>query len=157
MTRDDTTVTLFEWAGGMSAFERWTEEFYRRVPDDPLLAPLFAHMQPGHAKHVAHFIAEVCGGPSLYSAERGGHHSMVSKHVGKHLSEEQRKHWLQLLLECADAVGLPADPEFRSSLVGYLEWGTRLAVINSQLDKLPDTESHMPRWGWGETGGPYKG
>ena len=27
---------------------------------------------------------------------------------------------------------MPDDPEFRSALVGYLEWGSRLAVINSQ-------------------------
>src|SRR5687767_8550484 len=29
---------------------------------------------------------------------------------------------------------LPADPEFRAALVSYLEWGTRLAVGNSQPD-----------------------
>jgi len=28
-------------------------------------------------------------------------------------------------------VGLPSDPEFRSAFGRYLEWGTRLAVINS--------------------------
>ena len=32
----------------------------------------------------------------------------------------------------ADDAGLPDDPEFRAALVGYLEWGTRLAMHNSQ-------------------------
>jgi hemoglobin len=50
----------------------------------------------------------------------------------------------------ADDAGLPDDPEFRSGLVAYLEWGTRLAFVNSQDDA--DTVEHapVPRWGWGE-------
>ena len=34
-------------------------------------------------------------------------------------------------LECgvaADDAGLPDDPEFRSALLAYVEWGTRLAM-----------------------------
>jgi hemoglobin len=63
---------------------------------------------------------------------------------------------MSLLLETADEVGLPSDPEFRSAFVGYLEWGTRLAVINSNVTDNPVTESEsMPKWGWGETKGPY--
>lgn len=49
------------------------------------------------------------------------------------------------------------DPEFRSALVGYLEWGTRIAVINSALAENPMVAAEpMPKWGWGETGGPYQ-
>lgn len=50
---------------------------------------------------------------------------------------------------------MPDDPEFRSALVGYLEWGSRLAVINSQAGVDPDAP--MPKWGWGEVRGPYLG
>ena len=57
----------------------------------------------------------------------------------------------------ADEVGLKSDAEFRSAFVGYIEWGTRLAVINSQLTENPlDSNEPMPKWGWGETGGPYE-
>ena len=104
---------------------------------------------------MAHFIAEVFGGPALYSRERGGHNGMIMKHLEKHLTEAQRSRWMGLLLECADEIGLPSDPEFRSAFVAYIEWGTRLAVVNSQTDELPDVSAPMPRWGWGETGGPY--
>ncbi len=69
---------------------------------------------------------------------------------------EQRRRWMTLLLETADEIGLPSDPEFRSALVAYLEWGSRLAVINSNANENPIKEDEpMPRWGWGETGGPY--
>ena len=62
---------------------------------------------------------------------------------------------MSLLLECADQVGVPDDPEFRSAFVGYLEWGTRLAVINSQPGADVSGEGPMPTWGWGETKGPF--
>jgi hemoglobin len=67
------------------------------------------------------------------------------------------KAWLALLLDTADEVGLPSDPEFRSALVAYLEWGSRLAVINSQPGAEADADLPMPRWGWGVPGGPYQG
>lgn len=139
------------------AFERLTTEFYRRVAAEPLLAPLFAHMDASHPRLVAAFIAEVFGGPARYSEERGGHHAMIVQHLGKHLTEAQRTRWMALLLECADTVGLPDDPEFRSAFVGYLEWGTRLALINSRLDTLPEIDSAMPAWDWGPVRGPYQG
>ncbi|MDO1529601.1 group II truncated hemoglobin [Fulvimonas sp. R45] len=154
---DDSIPSLYEWAGGLPALERLTEVFYRRVPDDPLLAPLFAHMDARHPHFVALFLAEVFGGPPVYTRERGGHHAMLSRHVGRHLDEAQRARWMALLLECADAAGLPDDPEFRSAFVGYVEWGTRLALLNSRLDVPPDGHAPMPAWGWGETGGPYRG
>ena len=33
--------TIYEWAGGRPAFERWLDRFYDLVEDDELLAPLF--------------------------------------------------------------------------------------------------------------------
>ncbi len=153
----DAIPSLYAWAGGQAALDRLTDTFYRRVSEDPLLAPLFAHMDARHPHFVALFLAEVLGGPADYGHERGGHRAMLAKHIGRHLSETQRARWMALLLECADAVGLPDDPEFRSAFVGYLEWGTRLAVLNSRLEQTPQDDSPMPRWGWGETGGPYRG
>ena len=150
--------TLYEWAGGKEAFEKLTKSFYEKVLKDDLLQPVFAGMSADHAKRVAHFIGQVFGGPALYTKGDGGNHAhMVAHHVGKTLDEKQRKRWIELLLETADEVGLPDDPEFRSAFVGYLEWGTRLAVINSRAEENPISESEpMPRWNWGPTGGPYK-
>jgi hemoglobin len=152
-----TPPTLYEWAGGMPAFERLTQIFYGRVPGDPMLKDVFRDMSPNHPKNVAHFIAEVFGGPAQYSEERGGHPTMVQHHLNRRLTEVQRSRWVQLLCECADEAGLPDDPEFRSAFVAYIEWGTRIAVINSQPGATADTDAPMPQWGWGEVGGPYTG
>ncbi len=157
MSTDGQVPTLFEWAGGQTAIDRLFARFYERVPHDPVLAGVFAHMDPDHARHVAAFVAEVLGGPPTYSADHGGHPHMVRKHVGRALTETQRRRWIELLLDCADEVGLPTDPEFRSAFVAYLEWGTRLAVMNSQPGAAPPTDAApMPRWGWGEPKGPYR-
>ena len=150
--------TLYDWAGGIQRIETLFMRFYERVPADPVLAPVFAKMSSEHFRTVAHFVAEVLGGPSLYSGDGVHSHStMVAKHLDRHLTDEQRKRWMALLLDTADQLKLPDDPEFRSALVGYLEWGSRLAVLNSATTENPiDQNAPMPRWGWGETKGPYQ-
>lgn len=154
---EQTPPTLYEWAGGMEIFEQLTDIFYRRVKDEPLLASLFEDMAPDHARYVGHFIAEVFGGPSVYSDERGGHANMIMHHIGKRLTPEQRTRWAHLICECADEAGMPDDPEFRSAFVGYIEWGSRLALINSQPGADANPDSPMPVWNWGAVGGPYQG
>ncbi len=111
-----------------------------------------------HSTHVAHFIAQVFGGPPFYTGEdNGSHATMVAHHVGKHLTEQQRKRWMHLLIETADEIGLAEDAEFRSAFLAYLEWGSRIAVVNSQAIENPVSEGEpMPKWGWGEPGGPYQ-
>lgn len=150
--------TLYKWVGGIERLEALFKRFYERVPADPILASVFAQMSPEHFRIVAHFVAEVLGGPPLYSGDGiHGHASMVAKHLGRHLTDEQRKRWMTLLLDTADELNLPDDPEFRSALVGYLEWGSRLATLNSATTENPiDTKAPMPQWGWGETKGPYQ-
>jgi hemoglobin len=150
------TPTLYTWLGGIETLQRLTARFYERVPSDPVLQPIFKHMGADHPAHVAAFLAEVLGGPALYSAEHGGHPEMVRHHLNRHLTQEQRKAWLALLLDTADELRLPDDPEFRSALVGYLEWGSRLAVLNSQPGVTVDPNAVMPHWGWGEVKGPYQ-
>lgn len=148
-----------EWAGGVENFEKLTKVFYEKVLKDEILEPVFRHMAPEHAKHVAHFIAEVLMGPKKYSEEFGEQalHRMAGKHIGKHLTEVQRKRWVDLILATVDEIGMPNDPEFRSTLVGHLEWGTRVAMITSHLPENPITpEDHIPQWGWGEAKGPYE-
>ena len=154
----DDVSSLADWAGGLRAIEALTQRFYDKVADDPALASVFRNKNPNHAQHVAQFIAEVFGGDRPYSEAGGSHAGMISRHLGRHLTEPQRRHWMALMLETADEVGLPDDPEFRSALLGYLEWGTRLAVINSREGAAaPEADLPMPKWDWGPPGGPYRG
>lgn len=114
-------------------------------------------MRSDHPARVAAFLAEVLGGPATYSEHHGGHPNRIAHHLNRHLTHEQRRRWVALLLETADELGVPDDPEFRSALVGYLELGSRLTVINSQRGASADPGAPMPKWGWGEVKGPYRG
>ena len=117
-----TTPSLYEWAGGTEVFEKLMKTFYEKVFKDDLLYPVFKNMSGDHSKHVAHFIAEVFGGPKYYTEnDHGSHHTMIAHHLGKMLTEQQRQRWIRLLLETADEIDLANDPEFRSALVAYLE------------------------------------
>jgi hemoglobin len=142
--------TLFEWAGGMPAFERLTEVFYRHVHADPVLAPVFAHVGEQHAHNVAIWLAEVFGGPPAYTEQHGGYPAMMGHHLGLAITPEQRARWAFLIGEAADEAGLPDDPEFRSAFVAYVEWGSRIGMGNSQPGATPPAASPVPHWGWGE-------
>jgi CDGSH-type Zn-finger protein len=147
--------TMFEWAGGLPALTRMTRLFYEKhVPQDPLLAPLFATMSADHPERVAKWLGEVFGGPKAYSSAYGGYPRMLSQHLGKRLTEEQRARWAALIQQSAMEAGLPNDAEFRSAFGAYIEWGSRLAVENSQAGSRPPQHMPMPRWDWNTAAGP---
>lgn len=143
--------TPYEWAGGEAVFRRLTEVFYAHVAQDPLLAPVFAGMDERHAEHVASWLGEVFGGPADYTANHGGHAHMATKHLGRHITEQQRRRWVSLLMDAADEAGLPADPEFRAVFAYYIEWGTRMAILYSGDNPPPIADAPVPRWGWNQT------
>jgi hemoglobin len=113
-------------------------------------------MDPDHPRYVAMWLSEVFGGPSRYTDERGGYAHMLGRHLSKAITEPQRRRWVSLLMDAADEVGLPADPEFRAAFAGYIEWGTRLAHANSQPGATPPRQAPVPHWGWG-VAPPYQG
>lgn len=145
--------SLYDWAGGLPALERLTERFYDVIlsEPDPVLEPVFRGMDAKHPQHVAAWLAETFGGPTTYTKEHGGYEHMVAKHRNLGLTEVQRQRWVARMADTADEVGLPADPDFRSTFVAYLEWGTRIALMNSQPDAKLIEHAPIPKWGWGNT------
>jgi hemoglobin len=146
----DPVPSLFEWAGGEPAIRRMIDAFYDRVEADELLSPFF----PGgvgeqHRAHVTVWWVEVLGGPAVYTEELGGYEAMLAHHRDLGITGEQRFRFASLMSLAADDADLPADPEFRAALVGYLEWGTRIAVHNSQPGAELMEHAPVPRWGWG--------
>lgn len=148
-----TVPSLYQWAGGLPALERLTAKFYDTIlsEPDPVLEPIFRGMNSKHPHHVAAWLAETFGGPAIYTNEHGGYEHMVSKHRNLGLTEVQRQRWVGRMAETANQVGLPDDPDFRSTFVAYLEWGTRIALINSQQDVAVIEHAPVPLWGWGNT------
>ena len=156
MTTDD-TPTLFDWAGGSAAFRAMIDAFYDRVEADDLLGPLFpGGVSEEHRANVTLWWVEVFGGPAEYTERLGGYERMLAHHRNLGITPEQRFRFASLMSLAADDAGLPDDPEFRAALVGYLEWGTRLAMQNSQPGADVVQQAPVPRWGWG-VAPPYEG
>ena len=147
---EEPVPTIYEWAGGTEAFGRWLNAFYDLVEEDDRLAPLFGgRVSEEHRRHVTLWWCEVMGGPARYTEGHGGYEHMLAKHRGLAITAEQRLRFVTLLSRAADLAELPADPEFRAALMGYAEWGTRLAVQNSQPGAEVVEHAPIPRWGWG--------
>jgi hemoglobin len=152
------TPTIYEWAGGTEAFGRWLNRFYDLVEEEGTLAPLFGGtVTKEHREHVLAWWCEVMGGPAEYTAKLGGYPAMLAHHRGLAITREQRRLFVNLLSQAADEAELPADPEFRAAIIGYGEWGSRLALHNSDPDADDiATEAPVPLWGWG-VAPPYQG
>jgi hemoglobin len=126
------------------------DAFYDRVEKDELISPYF----PGgvgekHRDHVTAWWSEVLGGPPRYTEELGGYEHMIAEHRDLGITAEQRHRFVSLLSLAADDAGLPDDPEFRSALLAYAEWGAWLAMQNSQPGADVPPHAPVPRWGWG--------
>lgn len=139
--------TLFEFAGGEAGLHRLESLFYASVLADPLLQPLFGAGKPEHVDHLTAFTAESFGGPDRFSRELGFAH-LIAVHRGLHITEEQRLRFVELYMAALDAAGMPADPAFRAAVREHVEFGSRVALQNSNA--ITDAELHplrtVPRW-----------
>src|ERR1700754_3219343 len=125
--------TLFEHAGGEEALHRLEQIFYDSVLRDPLLQPLFGAGQPQHVEHLTMFTAETFGGPDRFTHELGFAH-LIDVHRGLHITEEQRQRFVELYMAALDATDMPADPDFREAVREHVEFGTRVAMQNSNAE-----------------------
>ena len=79
----------------------------------------------------------------------GGGREAFARWLNRFYDLFERLMFVTLLSRAADDAGLPADPEFRAAIMGYAEWGPRLAVHNSQPGAQTVAHAPVPRWGWG--------
>ena len=141
--------SLFEFAGGEAALHRLEDTFYGKVLVDPLLQPLFGKGQPRHVDNLTAFTAESFGGPDRFTRELGFRH-LIDVHRDLHITEQQRQRFVELYDEALDDAGMPADADFRQAVHEHIEFGTRVAMQNSNA--ADESELHplreVPRWRW---------
>jgi hemoglobin len=141
--------SLYEHAGGEEALHRVEEIFYSSVLVDPVLHPLFGEGRPEHVDHLTAFTAESFGGPDAFTRELGFRH-LIEVHRGLHITEEQRRRFVELYLAALDAAGLPDDAPFREAVREHVEFGSRVAMQNSNA--ATDADLHplrqVPHWTW---------
>ena len=141
--------SLYEHAGGSEPLHRLEAVFYSSVLADPLLQPLFGAGQPQHVDHLTWFTAESFGGPDRFSEELGFSH-LIDVHRGLKITEAQRRRFVELYRATLDQAGLPEDEPFREAVLAHVEFGSEVAMQNSNATS--DDELHplreVPRWTW---------
>jgi hemoglobin len=141
--------SLYETAGGREGLHRLEAAFYESVLADPVLKPLFGEGRPDHVDHLTAFTSQSFGGPDDFSRELG-FAWLIDVHRGLRITEEQRQRFVELYLAALDTAGMPDDPEFREAVREHVEFGSRVAMQNSNARN--DDELHplreVPRWTW---------
>lgn len=142
-------TTLYDHAGGDEGLHRLEQHFYDSVLADPILQPLFGAGQPEHVEHLTWFTAESFGGGDRFTRELGFQH-LIEVHRGLEITERQRQRFVELYVAALDATGMPADQPFRDAVRSHVEFGSRVAMQNSNAGT--EAELHplreVPRWTW---------
>jgi hemoglobin len=116
---------------------------------DPLLSPLFGAGQPHHVDHLTWFTAESLGGPDRFTREVGFQH-LIDVHRGLRITERQRARFVELYLAALDEAGMPDDQPFREAVREHVEFGSRVAMQNSNAITEDDLHPlrEVPSWTW---------
>jgi len=92
---------------GSEGFERLVAAFYRQIPSDDVLGPLYpAHDLEGAQRRLRDFLMFRFGGPSTYLETRG-HPRLRMRHAPFAIGTAARDRWMQLMTRALDEANLP--------------------------------------------------
>ena len=142
--------TLYEYAGGDSAFLALAQAHHARCLADPELNHPFSHddQHPQHVERLAAYWAEVLGGPPAFSSSCGDESSVLDMHSGNGPIDDLGERFLACFVAAMDDAGLPADPEFREAMRAYMRWAVDNVLAYSPIGSVVPAGVAMPRWGW---------
>lgn len=96
---------------GEEGFARLAAAFYRQVPADDILGPMYpAEDLTGAEERLRDFLVGRFGGPQRYM-ERRGHPRLRMRHMPYRLDQRARDRWLQLMDRALDEAKLPKESE----------------------------------------------
>jgi hemoglobin len=142
--------TLFEFAGGDSAFLALATAHHARCLADPELNHPFSHpgQHPQHVERLAAYWAEVMGGPPLYSQTCGDQSGVLEMHAGNGDMTDLGRRFVECFVNAADDAGLPDDTEFRAALRAYMEWAVGEVLVYGPPGTPVASGLPVPRWTW---------
>jgi hemoglobin len=95
-------------AVGAEGFEHLVAAFYRRVPADSILGPMYQGRDMAAAEaRLRGFLIYRFGGPQTYIEERG-HPRLRMRHNLFVIDQAARESWMKLMTAAMDEVNLPA-------------------------------------------------
>ena len=94
---------------GEEGFARLVRGFYRQVPDDPILGPMYpAHDLAGAEVRLRDFLVGRFGGPARYVEQRG-HPRLRMRHMPFAIDGDARNRWVALMDRALEGADLPDD------------------------------------------------
>lgn len=94
---------------GEDGFARLIAAFYRQVPADDVLGPMYpARDLAGAEQRLRDFLIGRFGGPQRYIEERG-HPRLRMRHMPFAVNAAARERWLHLMANALDEAQFPAD------------------------------------------------
>lgn len=96
---------------GEAGFERLVAEFYKQVPGDEVLGPMYpAQDLQGAEQRLRDFLIYRFGGPARYIEQRG-HPRLRMRHAPFPIGEQARDRWVALMFRALDRAMLPAEAQ----------------------------------------------
>jgi hemoglobin len=96
---------------GAEGFTRLVGAFYRQVPQDDILGPMYPpHDLQGAAERLRDFLTYRFGGPQTYIEQRG-HPRLRARHAPFAIDQAARDRWMQLMNNAFGEAALPEEAE----------------------------------------------
>ena len=96
---------------GEDGFRRLVAAFYRQVPDDSILGPMYPREDLEGAEYrLCMFLIGRFGGPPTYIEERG-HPRLRMRHLPFRIDQAARDRWMQLMKAALDDAKLPPEAD----------------------------------------------
>src|SRR3954470_7213110 len=95
---------------GEDGFQRLVAAFYRQIPGDDILGPMYAGQDlNGAEERLRDFLIFRFGGPARYIENRG-HPRLRMRHVRFTVDQAARDRWVQLMENAFEEASLPEEP-----------------------------------------------
>jgi hemoglobin len=112
---------------GDEGFERLIAAFYKQIPQDDILGPMYRGRDlAGAEERLRGFLIYRFGGPQTYIENRG-HPRLRMRHVPFVIDQAARNRWMQLMRAALVETNLPPEPA--AVLLRFFE-STATAMIN---------------------------
>ena len=96
---------------GEDGFTRLVAAFYRRIPEDDILGPMYPkHDLPGAEERLREFLIFRFGGPTRYLENRG-HPRLRMRHAPFAVDQAARDRWMRIMNAAIEEARLPAEVE----------------------------------------------
>lgn len=96
---------------GEEGFERLVAAFYRQVPGDAVLGPMYPPDDlEGSEQRLRDFLVGRFGGPSRYIEQRG-HPRLRMRHAPYVINAAARNRWVELMFRALDEAKLPREAD----------------------------------------------